>query len=286
MRLGKHKKNVSKLAVLPWGGPRAASLFFLVVSFLLFFATSYTSVNLQGTRNAVTDLFAPILATVNYPIEKTATYVRAVTGIAHLQAENERLRSENMRLREWHQVALKLQEENATLHGLLNVQTDPAHRYITARIIADSGNAYVKSLLVMAGQSSGVKSKQAVVSSEGLIGRVIETGEKVSRILLLTDINSRIPVIIEKKNIHAILAGQNDDKPHLLHLPQDMKPENGTVVLTSGHGGMFPAGIPIGTIQTDKNGDYYVRPFTNPAGISYVKIIDKTPDPNLQQGKL
>lgn len=248
---------------------------------ILFCISAYNPASLQGTRGLVTDLFAPVLMAVNYPVEKTAAYVKAVTGIAQLQAENARLRSENTRLREWHQMALTLKEENAALHDLLKVKTDPALNYITARVIADSGNAYVKTLLVMAGKQDGVKSKQAAVTGEGLVGRVIETGNNTSRILLLTDINSRIPVMIENNNGHAILAGRNDDRPVLRHLPQDLEAKEGLTVLTSGQGGIFPAGIPVGTLQADTEGGYHVMPFADPAKARYVRIIDKAPVPPL-----
>lgn len=264
-------------AILPLSGGRATSPLFLAAALVLFFVSSFHPASLQGSRNLVTDLFAPVLMAVNYPVEKVTSYLKAAAGITQLQAENTRLRSENTRLREWHQLALTLREENMALHDLLNVKTNPAHSYISARVIADSGNAYIKTLLVMAGRQDGVGHKQAVINSEGLIGRIIETGQSTARVLLLTDINSRIPVMIENKGGHAILAGQNDNRPLLLHLPQDLKPEDGAAVLTSGQGGIFPAGLPVGTVKAGDDGMLSVIPYADPAVTRYVRIIDKAP---------
>lgn len=269
-----HKKASHIAAILPFSGGRAASPLFLVVALILFFVSSYHPASLQGSRNLVTDLFAPVLMAVNYPVEKATSYIKAVAGITQLQAENARLRSENTRLREWHQLALTLKEENTALHDLLNVKTDPVHSYVSARVIADSGNTYIKTLLVMAGRQDGVGNKQAVVNGEGLIGRIIETGQSTARILLLTDINSRIPVMIENKGGHAILAGQNNNHPLLLHLPQDLTPEEGATILTSGQGGIFPAGLPVGTIRAGADGALSVVPFADPAKARYVRIIN------------
>jgi len=126
----------------------------------------------------------------------------------------------------------------------MNIKVAPDHNFITARVIADSGNAFVKSLLVEAGSLDRVQKNYAVIAGEGLIGRVIEVGKNVSRILLVSDMNSRIPVLIENTSQHAVLAGGNETSPTLEHLPASSGVDVGARIVTSGHGGVFPAGIP------------------------------------------
>ncbi|MBU0859716.1 MAG: rod shape-determining protein MreC, partial [Alphaproteobacteria bacterium] len=218
--------------------------------------------------------------------QAASSYVRAVTGLAALQAENIRLQSENQRLREWYQTALQLETQNNALESLLNVSAGPQSGFVTARIIADSGNAYVRSMLVLAGQDNNVTKGNPVLAAEGLVGRVIEAGDKAARILLLTDMNSRIPVMVEGKNWRAILAGTNDDMPLLAHLPPEALKDmsEGLRIVTSGHGGLFPFGLPIGELVKTEHGEWRVRPYADVERLVFVRIIEKTEDPFLQLG--
>lgn len=267
-------------------GPRGASLFFLSFSFGLFVLSSVSQDNLQSVRTSVMDVFAPVLATVNAPIEGAASYVRAVTGIAQLQEENARLTAENIRLREWYQTAMQLQTRNQSLEAMLNVAADPQTGFVTARIVADSGNAYVRSMVVLAGENNRVQKGNPVLAPEGLVGRVIEAGEKASRVLLLTDMNSRIPVLVEGRNWRAILAGTNNGNPVLEHLPPQALKEMtaGLRVVTSGHGGLFPFGLPVGEIAKDDHGNWIVKPYADTDRMVFVRIIDKMEDPFLHLG--
>ena len=144
------------------------------------------------------------------------------------------------------------------------------HKYVTARVISDGGNAFVKTLLVSSGGLEGIKKNQAVLAGEGMIGRIIEAGNKASRILLMTDINSRIPVIIEGTNQKAILTGNNGKYPALKHLPKDSGLVEGARIVTSGDGGVFPFGLPIGTVIIGKNGDKFIQPYADMDRITYV----------------
>lgn len=267
-------------------GPRGASLFFLSFSFGLFVLSSVSQDNLQSVRTSVMDVFAPVLATVNAPIEGAASYVRAVTGIAQLQEENARLAAENVRLREWYQTAMQLQTRNQSLEAMLNVAADPQTGFVTARIVADSGNAYVRSMVVLAGENNRVAKGNPVLAPEGLVGRVIESGQKASRVLLLTDMNSRIPVLVEGRNWRAILAGTNNGMPVLEHLPPQAVKEMaaGLRVVTSGHGGLFPFGLPVGEIAKDDSGNWVVKPYADTDRMVFVRIIDKVEDPFLHLG--
>ncbi len=254
----------------------------MFAALFLFSVSALNPAAMEKARTGTTDLFAPLLSAINKPFYQAAEYVRAASGIASLQAENLRLQQENARLRDWYQSALSLKSENENLQKLLNIKVEPTYGYITARVIADAGNAFAKSLLVLAGAKDGVESGQAVLAGDGLIGRVIESGQKTARILLLTDINSRIPVMIQGTNQRAILAGNNDDMPGLLHLPPEVEIEAGARVITSGHGGLFPYGLPIGEIVKNKQGRLSVRPYAAVDQVYMVRVIDRADVPNLR----
>lgn len=240
----------------------------------------------DSARQGTADIFAPVLEVVSQPVQQAALFVRDVTGLATLQAENMRLTQENEELREWYQTAMLLDSENKALRDLLNVKIDPQLNFISARIMSDSGNTYVKSLLVNAGAQDGVKKGQAVLSGEGLIGRIVEVSEKTARILLITDMNSRVPVVVDETLQHAVMAGTNENAPQLIHLPQDSKIADGARIMTSGHGGVFPPGLAVGRIKILENERPVVMPFSDLSRMMYVRIVSKTEDPNLRSAAI
>lgn len=269
------------MAALPLSGARGASFWFATLALLLFVSASVRPDSMQSVRGAALDVFSPVLAVVNWPVQQAAAYVRTITGLGSLQEENARLKEENLRLRQWYQTALQLKAENESLQKLMNIQLDPARHFVTARVVADSGNAYVKSLLVMAGRDQGIGKGQAVLAGDGLIGRVVESGHRASRVLLMTDVNSRIPVVIEGSNDHGILAGNNTDTPGLDFLPLGAAPADGARVITSGSGGVFPYGLPVGRVVKEGEGRYLVQPFAGADRVTYVRVVDRVEDPNL-----
>jgi len=265
------------------GSGQAYVIFMLAATLLL--TVSFVRPGIfGGIRNSVTDIVSPALILLSEPFRQVAAVTNSVTGMSELRAENTQLRAENARLREWYQTALMLESENQSLHALLNVKPDPAHRFITARVIGDSGNAYVKSAIVSAGQNDLVQKGQAVLSGDGLVGRIIESGRSSARVLLLTDVNSRVPVLIEGSRQKAILMGQNTDLPALKYLPADTDIKEGTRIITSGNGGMFMSGLPIGTVTIGKDGLPYVKPYADISRITHVRIVDYPEDPNLIEG--
>lgn len=271
------------MAPLPWIGGHFGSLVFVVVAFVTLAISIVNPQGVSGIRANVSDMFAPVLHAVSRPAQEAAMFVRNMTGLAELQAENMRLQQENMKLKEWYQTALILEAENKSLRNLLNVKLEPQNSYVTARILADSGQAFVKSLLVSAGTKDGVKKGQAVVSGGGLVGRAVETGRQTSRVLMITDLNSRVPVLVENSSQHAILAGDNNYMPRLVHLPPGSEVEQGARIITSGHGGLFPKGLPVGRVVFDQDGKPRVELFADFDRMVYVRIVDRPDDPNLRR---
>lgn len=279
-------KSFVRMTPLPWMGGYAGSLVFILIAFVFLAVSVFNPQGIGTLRAGVSDIFSPVLSFVSKPAQDAAVFVRNVTGLAEMQAENIRLQKENMRLREWYQTALVLEAENQSLRDLLNVKIDPQSRYITARILADSGNTFVKSLLVAAGKKDGVEKGQAVVSGNGVIGRIVDAGQKTSRVLLITDINSRVPVLVENSRQHAILAGANNNSPVLVHLPPDSDVEEGARIITSGHGGVFPSGLPVGRVVRGEDGGVHIELYADFDRMIHVRVIDRPEDPNLRSGEL
>jgi len=144
----------------------------------------------------------------------------------------------------------------------------------------------VKSLLVSVGREDGVRKGQAVISGDGLIGRIVEVGKSSSRVLLVSDINSRVPVLVEDSRQHAIFSGQNETSGILMHLPSESEVKIGARIVTSGQGGVFPNGLPVGVVKEVHEGRIFVEPFADFSRLMHVRIIEQPSDPNLVQGAL
>ncbi len=276
-------KAVSKMMPFPLLGSGATALLILI-SCLMIITSAIKPQLVHGMRTAVYDFASPVLSVVSIPMQTAALFVRDVSGLAAMQSENMRLRDENIRLREWHQAALLLQAENKSLRDLMNVKLQPQYDYISARILSDTGRTFAKSVLVNAGKVDGVEKGQAVITSGGVVGRIIEAGNNTARILLITDMNSRVPVLVENSRQHAIFAGTNSDTGRLLHLPAGTELAEGTRIMTSGRGGIFPFGLPVGVIVKDENGMMGVKPNADFLRMIHVRVIDKPYDPYLLEG--
>lgn len=282
---GKGSKAFAGVAAIPLVSASGGAGLFIILAALFLFLSTFQPQALSGLRMSTTDMFAPALNIISTPLQKTAIFVRDVTGLAEIQAENARLAQENIKLREWYQTALLLEAENQSLRELMNVKIEPRHTYITARILSDSSSSFAKSLLLSAGTQDGVRRGQAVIAGDGLIGRVIEAGEKTARVLLITDMNSRVPVLIEDSRQQAIFSGKNTHSGMLVHLPPGSKVSEGARVITSGVGGIFPMGLPVGLVSAVGD-DIVVEPFADFNRLMHVRIVNRSEDPNLHHGGL
>lgn len=227
----------------------------------------------EKLRAAVTGAAAPVLSLISAPLTILADAV-AGAPVRDLRAENIRLAEENAKLKGWYETAIKLQAENQSLRELLNVKPDPSMSFVTARVIADAGGAFVKSVLVPAGSADGVHKGAAAMSGRGLVGRVTEAGETSSRVLLVTDLNSRIPVIIQGTRTKAILTGKNGALMRLERLPPDSGVPVGARIVTSGDGGGLPADLPVGAVVSADKSGLWVEPLADIDRLTHVQIVN------------
>jgi rod shape-determining protein MreC len=211
---------------------------------------------------------------LSQPAAAISDAVQAVRNLANIHVENDRLRRENARLLAWQEASRRLMAQNQALMSLLDYKPDPRAKYIAARVIGDSGGAFVRSMLINAGRRDGLAKGQAAMTGHGLAGRVTAVGLRSARILLITDINSRVPVIVQASRDRAILAGDNSRLPRLVFLPSNASVNSGDIVVTSGHGGIFPAGLPVGRISRSDDGVVRVNPFVQFEKLEFVRVID------------
>jgi rod shape-determining protein MreC len=247
---------------------------FLGLSFLLLLSNIFASDITNVTKHHLSDKTIFVTQAMAMPFDYVATQMARISVIMDVQKNNEQLALENQRLLEWFQTANRLDAENKALRDLLNMKEDDAVTYHSAKVISDSNTQYSHTILVKLGENDGLSKGQGVLSFEGLIGRVIDTGAETSRVLLMSDVNSRIPVTVEGTNDRAILAGTNNGDPILDHLPETHSVKVGQKIITSGHGGVFPYGVPVGETYLNADGQLAVRPFADANRANHVQIVD------------
>ncbi|MSO75070.1 MAG: rod shape-determining protein MreC [Alphaproteobacteria bacterium] len=229
---------------------------------------------LERIRARVTDLATPVVAFFARPSATISDVVEHVESLAALREENASLTVANDRLMRWQTLALRLQRENDELRQSLKVVPDPRASYVTARIVGEAGGPFVRTALLGAGERDGVKKGQVVLGGHGLIGRIVDVGSGSARVLLITDLNSRVPVFIGANRARAVLAGDNSDTPRLEFLGAEVGIEPGDRVVTSGEGGVFPPGLPVGTIALVSEGEVEVRPYASWDRLEFVSVLN------------
>ena len=228
----------------------------------------------ERARMALADALAPLFAMVSQPIATMHAAVADANGLLALRDENIRLRDENDRLRQWQAVAMALDAENTALKANLHWIPDPAPSYVTARVVADAGGVYARAVLLSTGPNRAVTKGQIALDERGLVGRVTEIGLRSARVLLITDMNSRIPVTLEGSRGRAMLVGTNNARPRLMFWPEGSMPVEGERVVTSAEANAFPSGLPIGVVHYTANNVPEVESFARLDRLEVVRIFD------------
>jgi rod shape-determining protein MreC len=228
----------------------------------------------ERARMALADALAPIYGVVSEPLANIRTAIDNTRQMLTIYEDNTRLRQENERLRRWQSVALALDAENATLKANLRWVPDPTPSYITARVVADAGGVYARAVLLSAGPNHSIVKGQIALDDRGLVGRVTELGSRSARVLLLTDMNSRIPVILEGSRARAMLAGTNGARPRLMFWPEGVQPIEGERVVTSAEANAFPAGLPVGVVHYNASNVAEVEPLARLDRLEVVRLFD------------
>lgn len=253
---------------------RFAYIGLVAAAFALMMLAKVDTILVERARTHMTDAVAPILDVISRPIDTLNRGVDEIHAMKNLYDENARLREERLRLMHWKSVAEKLESENRILKEQLNVIPEREASFVTARVIADTGGAFSQSVIVNAGARDGVRKGQAAVTADGLVGRVIDVGSRSARVLLLTDINAKIPVLIDPTRTRAIMAGANKSKPRLTWLPPGAVVAVGDSVVTSGHAGVFPPGLRVGQVTAVGEGGLIVQPHADLSRLEYVRILN------------
>ncbi len=227
---------------------------------------------ITDARDTFADFTAPLLEAASAPVIKARHAFERVRSYAGLFAELDRVKQENAGLKEWEWRAKVLEQKVEHLHALLNAVDEPGLNFATGRVIADARGPFVRSVLINLGRDQGLRVGYAVVSGDGLVGRTIDVGTSVSRILLLNDLNSHIPVLVGPAGLRALVAGDNSAELRLEFLPDGAQIYPGDEVYTSGSDGVLPRGLRVGLVAGTQ-GAFKVSPHAKPGDIEYVSVL-------------
>ncbi len=225
-------------------------------------------------RMQLYDRTSHLLAITSAPVQRVTQLIEHMTGLSDMATDLKVMREENARLRQWYERARQLEAENRSLRTLVNLADMPRARFVTARVIAESGSAFSQGVVVDAGKSRGVTDAMAAVTGKGVVGRVVAVASRTAQVILLNDVNARVPVMVENSRHRGVLAGDNTNQPRLLYLPEDAAVTKGDRILTSGHGGIYAAGLPVGIVDEITNGVIKVRPLADMRRLEHVQLID------------
>lgn len=231
----------------------------------------------ERLRTAALDAIVPSLDWVMLPVARAADMIEGARSYSRIYEQNRELRRELRQMRAWREAALQLEQENAKLRDLNNVRLDPALTFITGVVLADSGSPFRKSVLLNVGRRDGIRDGWATTDGLGLVGRISGVGQNSSRVLLLTDPESRVPITIQPSGQNAVLSGDNTRLPQVRFVEAPEAIRAGDRVVTSGDGGVFPAGLLVGQVAIGADGQLRLRLSADYERLEFLRVLRSAP---------
>ena len=235
------------------------------------------SQRVERFRAQVTDRIVPKFDWAMVPVTGAVNLFRDYQSYNRIAEQNQELRRELRKMQSWKEAALQLEQENARLLDLNSVRLDPRLTFITGVVLADSGSPFRQSVLLNVGARDGLVDGWATMDGIGLVGRISGVAKNTSRVILLTDASSRIPVTIQPSGQRAIVAGDNSAAPPIdfIENPDLVRP--GDRVVSSGDGAVFPAGLVIGQVAADSGGRLRVRLAADYERLKFLRVLRSHP---------
>jgi len=239
-------------ALLDKGVKQRFSLLSLVIlSIILIFTETLETRPLDIVRSFFKDVIYRSSIVISAPENSFNSFNSFVKSHLNLYENYEELKKENNKLKNSITETDFLELENTQLRKLIEEQITSKNNLVSSRVMLDKQSPYVNSFIINVGSNKKIKNGMAVLDGKNFIGRIVDVNFFSSRVLLVSDLNSKIPVLIEPSGHHAILNGRGNNKPTLEYLPEKHNIQNGYKVYTSGKGGIFTPGIPIGEVAVE-----------------------------------
>ena len=252
---------------------RFLHLLIILLGFSLIFVGKADMLAVRTVQTSFSGLFAPLFNVVATPVRAVETMFEGMRTVASLREETVRLRAENERLKRWQRRSEILESENRQLRTVLGAVIPADRQAVTARAIAAPGSSFSHTMMITHGTDKRIHRGDPVVTADGLVGYIIEVSKRHSWVLMLSDVNSRIPILLSTSSWPGLAIGQNSDVLSLSFLPLEAEPKENELVLTSGHGEILPPGLPVGRVTKGVGREYYIQPVVDLRKVSFVSIL-------------
>ena len=246
-----------------------AFIFFLLL-FLLWRIDNHRA---ERFRLALLNQIVPNVEFFTTSIKVIGRIVLDISSFTNVYEQNKNLKNELQDMKKWREAAIQLEQKNAKLRALNNLKVNPLLDWVSGEVIADSGGTYNSSALLNVGVEDGIVDGSAVVDGLGLVGRISGVEGQISRIILLSDTKSYVPVIIEPNNQEAIVRGDNSSTPLVDFIRGVEKIQPGFRIYTSGTAGVFPPGILIGKVVLSSDKKIRVKLSANINKLDYLRVL-------------
>jgi rod shape-determining protein MreC len=245
----------------------------VVALFALFVVWRIDSPRIERFRTALVDTVVPNFEWAQVPVTKAVGMVENFQSYTRIYEQNQELRRELQQMKAWKEAALQLEQKNARLMDLNQVRLDPKLTHVTGVVLADSGSPFRQSVLLNVGKRDGLRDGWATMDGIGVVGRISGVGDRTSRVILLTDSNSRIPVMVQPSGQRGLLSGDNSPAPPLEFLEKPDLVRPGDQVVTSGDGKVFPAGLLVGTVAQGNDRRLRVRLAADYERLEFLRVL-------------
>lgn len=249
----------------------------MIVLIALFLFWRIDSPRAERMRMALIDRFVPSFEWALAPVTKASQMVAGFQSYVRIYEQNQELRRELQKMQAWKEAAVQLEQENSKLLAQNNVRIDPALTSVTGVVMVDSGSAFRQSVLVNVGAQDGIVDGWATMDGLGLVGRISGVGQRTSRVILLTDPSSRIPVTVQPSGDRALLTGDNTALPVLDFIESMDNVRPGDRVVTSGDGGVFPPGLLVGQVVQGSDGRMRLRIAADYGRLKFLRVLRAHP---------
>ncbi|MFM7703065.1 MAG: rod shape-determining protein MreC [Alphaproteobacteria bacterium] len=253
---------------------KVEAIFFVFLSIILLVTSRVNKDYTNKINEFFINVSSPIVSIVSFPINTSFDLILNFNQLILAKKENEKLKSELIKLQNFYISSLGIHQENKELRNALNFVKSKTENYKIARIIGISNKIFDNKILIDSGLDRGVEEGQIVTGDRAVIGRVAEVFNEKSRILLLTDSNSRIPIIASRTRNRGIISGNNSGLMEILYLPKNHQINLGDKIFTSSDGDVIPPGLLVGIVKRIDKNSVYVAPIENIGSLNIVSIID------------
>ena len=242
----------------------------IIFSIVLIFLSNLNFVGIKYLKVGINETTYRLSAIISYPEKKFRDSINFFSEYFNVYKENQKLKKKIDKLNIENLNYFYLENENKRLKQIVGDDLKLS-KGIISRVLIDKDGKFLKSIILNKGSKNGIKKGMVVLEKNYLVGQVIEVNYTTSRAILISDLNSNIPVVIEPGSFQSILSGTGKNHGKIKYSKDEIEFEDNAIVYTSGSGGNFRAGLPVGKInnQIDKLG---VEFFSDLSQLSYVKI--------------